>query len=79
MNDRDTTQQERMDMFGTTDVEELVKACKSRGIAFTTRANRRGIVIWRCHLPADLEAVLANHEAHGKVYTGGFWINRRAA
>lgn len=69
---RDCTQQERLDAFGTVDVRELITICKERCMPHTVRANRLDVVIWRCHLPADLELVLQRHEDAGVVYAGGW-------
>lgn len=58
MSERDTTQAERMDAFGTTDTDELAVICAYYGIKHTMRRNDAGIIIWRCHLPAEFEARL---------------------
>lgn len=69
---RDLTQLERLDAFGTGRTEALIDICKARGIEHYTRANRLGVVIWRCHLPDDLEAKLKKREDAGVVYVEGW-------
>lgn len=72
MTDRDLTQLERLDAFGTADVVKLTAICKERRISHTARANGLGVVIWRCHLPDDFEAKLKKREDAGVVYVGGW-------
>ncbi|WP_299083384.1 hypothetical protein [uncultured Paraglaciecola sp.] len=76
---RDLTQAERMDALGTVDMDELIAICIHNKIAFNTRKNRAGVIIWRCHLPGHLELKLQGFEAKGRQYTDSYFNVGRAA
>ncbi|WP_299076645.1 hypothetical protein [uncultured Paraglaciecola sp.] len=71
--DRDLTQAERQDAFGTKDNRELFVICEQLGIKATPQqTNPKYPVIWRTHLPRNLEHNLQRMESAGRVYVGGF-------
>lgn len=65
----DLTHAERIDAFGTADMDELIAICVRHEIPFVTRQNRFGIVIWRCHLTRHFELRLQAQERQGVRYT----------
>lgn len=65
----DLTQAERIDAFGTADVDALIEQCRNLDIAHSVRNNRAGVVIWRQDLPAHMELRLQACERRGRRYT----------
>lgn len=68
----DLTQAERIDAFGTADVDALIEQCRNLNIPYVIRPNRVGIVIWRKDLPQHLEERLRDQERQGVRYTEGW-------